>query len=114
MLITGKIPIEYARPLSPIGAVRIMAQTDITYGIQSFLNLLGNISVMIAIGNLLPVLPLDGGHILFMIIEKIKGKKVNPKVIIAVTNIGMIIMIALIIFAFYLDIFNPIDIFNLK
>lgn len=114
MLIMGKIPIEYARPISPIGAVRIMAQTDITYGIQSFLNLLGYMSVIIAIGNLLPILPLDGGHILFMIIEKIRGKKVNPKVIIAITNIGTIIMIAIIIFAFYLDIFNPIDIFNLK
>jgi len=114
MLIIGKIPLEYARPISPIGVVKLIAQTDITYGIQSFLQLLGMMSVIIAIGNLIPILPLDGGHILFMIIEKVIGKKVNPKVIIAVSNIGTLILIVIFLFAFYLDIFSPIDISFLR
>ncbi len=113
MLVTGKIPIKYARPVSPIGAVKIIAQADIIYGVQSFLSLLGYMSIIIAIGNLLPVLPLDGGHILFMIIEKIRGKKVSPKIILTVTNIGTLILITLLLLAFYLDIFSPIDISTL-
>jgi regulator of sigma E protease len=114
MLITGRIPIEYARPVSPIGTVKIIAQTDITYGMQSFLSLLGYMSVIIAIGNLLPVLPLDGGHLLFMIIERIRGKKVSPKIMLIINNIGTLILIAILLLAFYLDIFSPIDMSTLK
>lgn len=114
MLVTGKIPIKYARPLSPIGAVKIIAQTDITYGIQSFLSLLGYMSVILAIGNLLPVLPLDGGHVLFIIIERIRGKKVSPKIMLVINNVGTLILIAILLLAFYLDIFSPIDISTLR
>ena len=53
---------------------------------------------------MLPVLPLDGGHVLFSIIERIRGRSVSLRVFEQVSMIGLIIFVALFILATSNDI----------
>ena len=79
----------------PVGIVNIAAQTA-KLGLASFLRLLSLISLNLAVFNLLPIPALDGGRILFLIIEKIKGKKVDPKnemIAQAMSFVALIILI---------------------
>ncbi len=80
-------------------------------GISYFLFMLGSISLSLAIFNLLPVIPLDGGHLLLFGIEKIRGKALSPKTddIIARIGFGMIMLLA--IYVFYID-FDRIGVFD--
>lgn len=75
-LINGTIP-----PSSMSGPVAIVGEIGAAakMGWQSVLNLAGFISVNLGVMNLLPIPALDGGRILFLIIEKIRGKKMNPE-----------------------------------
>jgi regulator of sigma E protease len=66
--------------------------------------LLALISVNLAILNMLPVLPLDGGHVLFSIIERIRGRSVSLRVFEQVSMVGLVIFVALFILATSNDI----------
>jgi len=62
-------------PVAIVGEIGAAAKM----GWQSVLNLAGFISVNLGVMNLLPIPALDGGRILFLLIEKIRGKKMNPE-----------------------------------
>ena len=69
-----------------------------------FLYLLGLLSVMLGVMNLLPIPALDGGHILFTLFEIITGRKPSDKFMMVAQWIGMILLLALMILAFGNDI----------
>jgi regulator of sigma E protease len=62
------------------------------------------ISLILMLVNLLPIPALDGGHILFSLIEGVRGKPIPFTVQIFIQQIGMIILIGLMVFIFYNDI----------
>ena len=62
------------------------------------------LSIMLGVLNLLPIPALDGGHILFLLIEIITRRKPSDKVLEVAQTIGMILLIALMILAFGNDI----------
>ena len=66
--------------------------------------MLGLISLSLALMNLLPLLPLDGGHIAFSMIEGIRGRAVAREVYERVSAVG----IALVLFLFVIGISNDI------
>ncbi len=66
---------------------------------------LAMISVNLGIVNLLPLPALDGGRLLFMIIEKIRGKKLSTKVESTVNTIGILLLLALMVLVTIKDIF---------
>ncbi len=72
-------------------------------GISYFLFMLGSISLSLAIFNLLPVIPLDGGHLFLFGIEKIRGKALSPKTDDIITRIGFGMIMLLAIYVFYID-----------
>ena len=88
---------------SPIGIVAISSQT-IELGWGVYLRVLGFISLQLAIFNLLPLLPLDGGHVLFNIIEKIKGSPIRREVFERVSVIGLLLFGMLFLFGLMNDI----------
>jgi len=96
-LITGKGAPEGASFLGPLGITVFLANAA-SYGIGFFLYFIGIISVFVAIFNLFPIPALDGGKLIFLIIEKIKGKPVSPKIEQRITVIFFLILIALSIF----------------
>ena len=102
MMFTGAAPVTGSEGLAgPVGIIQISSEA-FTGGY--YLLLLAFISINLAIVNMLPILPLDGGHVLFSIIEKIRGKAVSLKVFEQVSMVGLVIFAALFILATTNDI----------
>ncbi len=87
----------------PIGIFVITAKAAHT-GLASILNLIGLLSVSLAIFNLLPLPALDGGHILLLFIEKIRGRYLSIKVEKVITQAGFMFLIFLVVIVTYNDI----------
>jgi regulator of sigma E protease len=60
--------------------------------------------VNLAVINLLPIPVLDGGHLLFFVIEAVKGRPVSLKVREVAQQVGMVLLAMLMILVFYNDI----------
>jgi regulator of sigma E protease len=88
---------------SPIGIVR-GSSTALERGFETFFWVLGLISLSLALLNLLPLLPLDGGHIAFSIIEGIRGRSVGREVYERVSVVG----IALVLTLFFIGLSNDL------
>ena len=100
-LISGKIGLSALS--GPVGIYEAVGET-INYGINYFLYILAFLSINVGFINILPFPAFDGGHVLFLIIEKIKGKPVDPKVENTIHNIGFFLLLALIIYVTFNDI----------
>jgi regulator of sigma E protease len=73
-------------------------------GAFAYFNFIAIISINLAILNLLPVPVLDGGHIMFFVIEAFRGKPLSEKVLTIANKVGMALLFMLIAFVFYNDI----------
>lgn len=73
-------------------------------GIDSFLRFMALLSVTLAIFNILPFPALDGGHIVFALIETIIRREIPIKIKIYIQNTGMILLLVLMAYALYNDI----------
>ncbi|HEY8927889.1 MAG TPA: RIP metalloprotease RseP [Mucilaginibacter sp.] len=69
-----------------------------------FWSLVGFLSMVLALTNLLPIPALDGGHALFLVIEMIKGKPLSDKFLERAQIVGFVILITLMVFVFGNDI----------
>ncbi|MCU0586428.1 MAG: site-2 protease family protein, partial [Desulfobacterales bacterium] len=81
-----------------------MAGDQAKAGISSLFQFIAVISVNLAVINLLPIPVLDGGHLLFFLIEAVKGRPVSTKVREIAQQVGMVVLIMLMILVFYNDI----------
>jgi regulator of sigma E protease len=100
-LLTGAISIDTVG--GPI-MIAQMAGDQAKAGISSLFQFIAVISVNLAVINLLPIPVLDGGHLLFFLIEAVTGRPVNLKVREIAQQVGMVILIMLMILVFYNDI----------
>ena len=66
---------------------------------QAFWNLTAFLSIILAIMNILPIPALDGGHVLFLLVEVITGRKPSDKFLEYAQMVGMILLLALLLFA---------------
>ncbi|NOR73712.1 MAG: PDZ domain-containing protein, partial [Draconibacterium sp.] len=80
-----------------------------TWDWYSFWNMTAFISIILAIMNLLPIPALDGGHVMFLLGEMITGRKPNEKFLEYAQIAGMILLLALVLFANANDIFKLIN-----
>lgn len=90
-----------------VGGIVAIAQASYTKakeGIVQLLYLLGLISVQLAVLNSLPIPVLDGGHLFFLAVEKIKGSPVSRKLQIASNYVGLAILLTLVAYATRNDI----------
>lgn len=87
----------------PVGIVEQVEQTA-SYGWDTFLYLVVVITINLGIMNLLPLPALDGGRLLFLVIEIVRGKPINRKYEGYVHAVGLVIMLAFIAFVTYNDI----------
>jgi len=100
-LFTGKVSV---RELSgPVGIYSAVDQTK-NNGIASLFSLLALLSLNVGFVNLIPFPAFDGGRILFLLIEKIKGKPVKPETENLIHNIGFFILLGLVILVTINDI----------
>jgi len=75
----------------------------------SFWNMTAFISIILAIMNLLPIPALDGGHVMFLSFEMITGKKLSEKFLEYAQIAGMVILLALVLYANANDIIKMIN-----
>jgi regulator of sigma E protease len=73
-------------------------------GLLAILRFIGLISLVLAIFNLLPIFPLDGGHILFALLEKLKGSPISTKVYERSAMVGWAVILIVFVFALQNDI----------
>jgi regulator of sigma E protease len=112
MLFRGEISFSEARPVSPVGVVSIFQQS-VKLGFQDFIFFVALVSIMLGFGNLLPILPLDGGNIVLVAVESIRKKPVPKKVFEIFNSIGIFILVSILIIGFVFDIISPFDITNI-
>lgn len=85
------------------------AEKTAQQGLINFLSFAAIISINLGVLNLLPIPVLDGGHILFFMIEAIRRKPLSEKFIAVSQRIGIAFLIALMMLAFYNDIIRLLD-----
>jgi len=88
---------------SPIGITQASSQAA-GAGTPQFLQVLGIISLSVALLNLLPLLPLDGGHILFSLVEGARGRFVRREVYERVSVVGLALVLVLVFIGISNDI----------
>jgi len=89
----------------PIGIIKIVGDAY-NVGFSYLLSFTGLISINLAVINLLPFPALDGGRLFFLLIEKIKGSRISPKVANTANMIGFGVLILLMLFVTYHDVIN--------
>lgn len=114
-LISQNIPLEQARPVGVVGITSIGVslvdeRTTQSQGLLPFFRFAGFISIMLGFTNLLPIPALDGGRILFILIEAVRGKRVDPRREQWVHAVGMAILLSLSVVIVVMDIVQPIAI----
>jgi regulator of sigma E protease len=99
-LVTGEKDL-YKNVTGPVGIASV-GSTAVDQGF--FLPLLALISLNLALFNLLPVLPLDGGHLFFIGAEKVIGRPVSEQTMGKIAAFGLVLVLALFLFATYADL----------
>jgi regulator of sigma E protease len=99
-LVTGDEEL-YDNVTGPVGIASVGA-TSVEQGF--FPQLLALISINLALFNLLPILPLDGGHLAFIAAEKVMGRPVSQETMGRVAALGLALVLMLFVFATYADV----------
>jgi regulator of sigma E protease len=101
-LVTGR---DTNHVSSSVGIVKAQSQAW-RQGLRDFLSVLGLISLALALMNLIPVLPLDGGHILLALLEKVRGRTFAQSVYIRYSVVGLTLFAVLMYFGLRNDLFG--------
>ncbi len=78
------------------------AQMGLTY----LIHFLGMLSINLAVLNFLPIPPLDGGQMVFLVAEKVRGRPLPESALVAGTYLGLFLVLGLMIFVTFQDIFR--------
>jgi membrane-associated protease RseP (regulator of RpoE activity) len=97
------------RPVTVVGISRIGASVA-GEGLFYFLNFFAFIMLFLALVNLLPLPPLDGGYLLVLLIEKVRGKEIDLRKLYPISVAVLAFFGILFLLTLRLDIFNPINI----
>ena len=90
----------------PVGIVRV-SQEQLRVGVAHYLSILAFVSMSLALLNLLPLLPLDGGHILFSLIESVRRRALAREVYERVSVVGFAFILLIMVIAFSNDVSGP-------
>ena len=100
-LIQGQVSVKNVGGMVSIGKA---AKDSFEIGAQAFLMTMGILSVSLFILNLLPIPVLDGGHLVFYIIELVKGSPLSLRKMEIAQQVGFVLLMALMILAQFNDI----------
>ena len=102
-LIVGEISTKNLS--GPIGIAKVAA-SQAQHGVSAFIAFLAYLSVVLGVMNLLPIPVLDGGHILYCLIEWVAGKPVSEKIQLMGLQAGLAVLACVMAVAFYNDILH--------
>jgi regulator of sigma E protease len=107
------IPAEVARPMGPVGIFQAVSQatteTTSTGWWFPVLSLAAAISAGLGIANLLPIPGLDGGRLLFVLIEAVRGRRISPRRESMIHFIGLAFLVSMIVVVTYFDVLSPVN-----
>lgn len=92
--------------MGPFQIARVYLQAFREGGVQAFLRLTGMLSMILAFVNILPIPALDGGHVVFLLIEAITRKEPSVKLRIISQQIGMVFILGLMLVIIFNDVFK--------
>jgi membrane-associated protease RseP (regulator of RpoE activity) len=109
-------PDDANRVLSILGALRIGAELTET-GLAAFLQFFVMINIFIGIFNLIPLLPLDGGHVAIATYERLRSRKGRPyhadvAKMLPIAYAVVVLLVMVFVTALYLDIVEPLQLSN--
>ncbi len=100
-MLTGQASVEnLSGPIS----IAESAGKSASYGFSYFLKFLAVVSISLGVLNLLPIPVLDGGHLMFFLVEAVKGSPLSEQAMLQGQRIGLALLLALMTLAFYVDI----------
>jgi regulator of sigma E protease len=102
MIITGQMNF-FDNVTGPVGITAVGGEV-MSQGVVASISLLAIISLILGVMNLLPILPLDGGHLLFIAIEKIARRPISEETMGKVALLGLGLVLMLFVFATYADL----------
>ena len=103
MIFTSK-EVKASESLGGIGTFAKIFPTQFDW--HDFLMLVAFVSIILAFMNLLPIPGLDGGYVIFLLYEMISRRKVKEKVMEYATTVGLVLLLALMLYANGLDVFR--------
>ncbi|HEY7949642.1 MAG TPA: site-2 protease family protein [Solirubrobacterales bacterium] len=95
---------EQRKEISGIVGVSDVANQTLDLGVERSLLLLALVSLSLGLINLLPILPLDGGHIFWALVEKLRGRPASLQVMERATAIGVVLVVILMFIGLTNDI----------
>jgi len=90
----------------PITIAKVAGDTARS-GLDNFIRFVAILSIMLGVMNLMPIPVLDGGHIVFILIEVLKGSPVSERIQLAGYKAGFAMLISLMVFATFNDLMRP-------
>lgn len=100
-LVTGRASLRHLG--GPIAIGQLSGEAA-RFGLEAFLRFMALISINLAVLNLLPIPVLDGGHLVFLAIEALRGRPVSPRQRLRWTQVGMAFVLLLMLLAFANDL----------
>jgi regulator of sigma E protease len=98
--------------LKNLGGPIMIAQVAYTAAgssFQDFMNFLGFLSVNLAVLNFLPIPPLDGGQMVYLLAEKVRGRPLPDSAMIAGIYVGFLLLVCLMVFVTYQDLLRLVN-----
>ena len=100
-MVTGRVAMNQIS--GPVGIVSVISEAA-SVGLKPVLNILALITINLGVFNLIPFPALDGGRLVFLLIELFRGKPINPKYEIWVNAAGMVILLGFMALVTFSDV----------
>lgn len=111
-ILRGRVPVDMVRPVGPVGLAQLTGQAAHQVAASGWwfplLQLTATLSAALAATNLLPLPGLDGGRLLFIAIEAVRGRRLTPDRENLVHLVGLVLMLVLILVVTYYDVTSPL------
>ncbi len=99
LIVTQEVAVDLSGPVG----IAVMTGEVAAMGLVYLIQFTAILSINLAIINIFPFPALDGGRILFLIIEKIRGRAVNERIEVVVHNLGFLLLMTLVVLVTYKD-----------
>lgn len=99
---------EMTDPIGLVGAGRVAAQITESGRFQTLLAFFAGFIVFVGVFNMMPLPPLDGGHLVVLAIEKITGRSIDTRKVVPIAVAVLAFLVVYLLVLLYLDIVRPV------
>jgi regulator of sigma E protease len=114
MAIQGLVPIEFLRPVGPVGLFQATSQATAETARSGWwfpiLYMAATLGAGLGVANLLPIPGLDGGRLVFIVLEMLRGRRVSPEREGLIHLVGMGVLVSLVVVITYFDVLFPVNV----